>query len=151
MPIATGGQHGMSIVKEVTYGTTPGSPVMKALRNNGTTLNPDKDSITSEELRGDRMISDLRHGNRRPRGDIPFELSYGSQDDLLEAALFGLWTTNVLKAGVTMNSYTIERRFTDIAQYVRFTGCIVDTLTLEFRPGRMVTGSFGIVASDFNV
>jgi hypothetical protein len=151
MAIAQGAQHGISYVKEVTFGTTPGSPSMKTLRNNGTGLNPEKDSITSEEIRSDRMITDVRHGNRRPRGDIPFELSYGAQVDFIEAALQGTWATNVVKGGVTAQSFTIERRFTDIAQYIRYLGAMVDTMTLELRPGRMVTGSFGIIAADFNV
>lgn len=148
MPIATGAQSRIAYVKEVTFGTTPGTPTMKALRYVSSTLNPDKDTFTTDELRSDRQIASMNHGDQRPRGDIVGEWSYGTFDDLLEAGLFGAWTANVLKVGVLQTSYTIERGFLDIGKYLRFLGSMVNTIGIEIRPSRPVTITFGIIARE---
>jgi hypothetical protein len=148
MAFSQGSRHGLSYVVESAYGTTPSTPTMKALRNTSVGLVASKDSFQSEEIRSDRQIVDLRHGTRQTGGDIGFELSYGAFDDLLESALQGAWSTNVLKAGTTLKSFTAERRFEDIAQYQVFTGCIVNTMSLTITPNAMVTGSFGILGKD---
>lgn len=150
MPTAQGSRHEYSFVTEVTYGTTPGSPTMRRLRNTGGGLNLNKEQYQSAEMRADRQIVSHRHGPRQGLGTIPFELSYGSFDDLLESAMFGAWATNVLKAGTTQKSFTIERRFTDISQYLRYTGCIVNTMSLTIPNTGIVTGEFGFFAKDMN-
>lgn len=148
MPAAQGSRHEYAYVPEVTYGTTPGSPTMKRIRNTGGGLNLTKEQYQSAEMRADRQLISHRHGPRQAVGSIPFELSYGAFDDLLESALFGAWATNVLKAGVTQKAFTIERRFTDIAQYMKYTGCIVNTLSLTIPNTGIVTGEMGIFAKD---
>ncbi len=49
-----------------------------------------------------------------------------------------------LKAGSVQKSFTIEKWFADIAKGAVFTGCLVDTLSLEIRPNAMITGSLGL-------
>jgi len=83
----------MAMVAEVTYGTTPATPALKAIRHTGTSLGLSKENLQSEELRSDRQITDLRHGARQVGGDIEFELSHGSLDDALQAVLMGTWGT----------------------------------------------------------
>jgi hypothetical protein len=114
-------------------------------------LNVVKDNFVSNEIRNDRQIVDSRHGLKRIEGDINFELGYGYLDDFLEAALFGSWTTNVLKAGTTAKYFSIERAFNDVAQFMVFKGCMIDRLTLNVQPNAMITGSFGIVGKDVAV
>lgn len=145
MALASGSRHDIAYVAEVTPGTTPGTPAMKRLRYTGTTLNLTKDALTSEEMRADRQITDLRHGNKRVGGDISFELSYGAFDDWLESALQAPWATNVLKAGTTKKFFSVERRFADVSQYLRYLGVIVNTMSLIIRPNALVTGSFGVI------
>ena len=147
MAQAQGSRHSISYVAESTFGTTPGTPSMIELRNTGTTFATRKDNFVSNEIRNDRQVVDLRHGVRRADGDINFELSYGAFDDFLEAALFGTWSTNVLKAGVTPKFFTIERAFADASEYWPFTGCMVNSMSLEITPNGMVTGSFGIIGT----
>ena len=148
MTFATGGFHGLSYVAESTYGTTPGTPSMKRVRHTGCTLELSKDTQQSAELRDDRQISDLRHGARRVQGDINFELSSGAFDDLLEAALFGTWATDVLKAGVTYKSFSMERLFRDIGQYAVYKGVMIDGFTLNMQTSGMVTGTFNCIGKD---
>lgn len=148
MAIATGSRHDMSYVAESTYGTTPTNPTMIPLRHTGTTLGLTKDAIESEELRQDRHIAHFRHGNKGVTGDINFELSYGAFDDFIEAVMCGTWSTNVLKAGTTSRSFTIERHHEDISEYIRSTGCAINTMSLSIAPNSMVTGSFGIIGQN---
>ena len=150
MTIATGSRHNLSYVVETTFGTTPSSPGFTPIRHTGTTLGLSKDAVESEELREDRQVAHFRHGNKSVTGDINFELSYGGLDALLEATLCGTWATNVLKAGTTRRSYTVERHHQDIGKYLRSTGCQFNTMSLSVAPNSMVTGSFGIIGSGFS-
>jgi hypothetical protein len=147
MSFAQGSRHSLSYVMETTYGVTPNTPTMKQLRHTSAALALSKDSFQSNEIRSDRQISDFRSGTRRVGEPIGIELSYGSYDDLLESALLGTWSTNVLKAGTALKSFTAERGFTDISQYEVFTGCVVNTLSLTITPA-MITGSLGILGKD---
>lgn len=149
MTIATGSRHNLSYVVEATFGTTPTNPSFTPIRHTGTTLGLSKDAVESEELREDRQVAHFRHGNKSVTGDINFELSYGGLDALLEATLCGAWATNVLKAGTTRRSYTVERHHQDIGKYLRSTGCQFNTMSLSVAPNSMVTGSFGIIGSGF--
>ena len=149
MTIATGSRHNLSYVVEATFGTTPATPGFAPIRHTGTTIGLSKDAIESEELREDRQVAHFRHGNKSVTGDINFELSYGGLDALLEATLCGTWASDVLKAGTTRRSYTIERHHQDISKYLRSTGCQFNTMSLSVAPNSMVTGSFGVIGSGF--
>jgi tail tube protein len=151
MAQAHASRHSISYVAESTFGTTPGTPTMLELRNNGSTLGLKKDSFVSEEIRNDRQIVDMRHGVRRVEGDISFELSYGAFDDFLAAVMFGAWATNVLKTGVAKTSFSIERAFADVSEYHQLTGCLINTMSLDIAPNAMITGSFGIFGKDMAV
>ncbi len=148
MALASGSNHDMSYVREVTYGVTPATPTMKPLRNTGTTLALTKDPVQSEELRKDRQIACFRHGNRQVGGSVNYELSFTDFDDMLEAALCGTWTNDVLKAGVTRRSFTVERFFSDINTRIRYTGCEVNSLSLTIAPNANVTGTIEFIGKD---
>lgn len=151
MTIATGSRHDMAYVVESVFGTTPTTPTFTPIRHTGTTIGLSKDAIESEELRQDRQIANYRHGNKSVAGDVNIELSYGTFDDLLEATLAGTWATNVLIAGTTRRSYTVERHHTDIGKYLRSTGCSFNALSLSVAPNSMVTGSFSVIGKAFSV
>ncbi len=145
MPIASGSRHGLRYAAETDIGVTPAPLTMTALRHTASSLVLSKENIVSEELRPDRQISDMRMVGNKVGGDIEFELSYGAYDDFLEALFMGEWDNDVLKAGVAMRSFTIERAFTDIGQYQVFTGCHVNEMNLSIKPNAIVTGSFALV------
>lgn len=152
MTIANGAQHSLHYVAESTYGTTPSTPTWTPLPHTGTSLALTKDGIESEKLRGDRQVEDFRHGNKSISGDITGELEYAAFDDMLEAALCGSWSTDVLKAGTTRRSFTFERKFGDLAtpEYHRYTGCEVNALSISVSPNAMVTTTFGIIGKDLS-
>jgi hypothetical protein len=147
MSIANGAQHSIHYVPEVTYGTTPTTPAFKPFPHTGTNLAMTKDGLESEKLRGDRQVEDFRHGNQSIGGDINAELEYGSLDDILQAVLCGTWATDVLKAGVTRRSFTIERKFADLAvpEFHRYTGCEFNTFALSVSPNAIVSATFGVI------
>lgn len=91
--MASGSRHSMGYVPEVTYGLTPATPAFKNLRHTSASLALSKELLESEELRSDRQTTDSRHGAFQVGGDLGFELSYGSYDDLLAALMGGTWTT----------------------------------------------------------
>ena len=155
MTIATGSRHDMAYIVESTYGTTPSTPAFKPIRHTGTTLGLSKDAIQSEELREDRQIAHFRHGNKSVSGDINFELSYNTFNDLIEAVMCGTWTSDgdpeTLIAGTTAISFTVERHHEDIGKYLRSTGCCFNSMSLSIAPNSMVTGSFGVIGKDFSI
>lgn len=153
MAIANGAQHSMAYIAEVTYGTTPTSPTFTPLPHTGASLGITKDGIESEKLRGDRQVEDFRHGNKSVAGDITSELEYGAFDDLIEAVLCGTWTGDVLSSGVTRRSFTVERKFSDLAtpEWHRQTGCEFNTMALSVSPNSMVNATFGVIGKDLSI
>lgn len=148
--IAAGSRRQLLYVAEADWGVTPsgaGEPTMKVLRNTGGSgIQVVKNPQQSEEFRSDRAIAEVRMGVQRATLEIPFELSFATFDDLLEAALFGEWTLDVLDQGVVVHSFTFEEGFTDVDVYLPAVGAMVNTMTLNLAPeGAMVTGSFGLV------
>ncbi len=153
MAIANGAQHSLHYVVEGTYGTTPSTPTWTPIPHTGTTLSITKDAIESEKLRGDRQVEDFRHGNKTVGGDISCELEYEAFDDILEAVMCGTWDTNVLKSGVTRRSFTLERKFADLAtpEYHRHTGVEFNSMAISVAPNQMATATFSIVGKDLSV
>lgn len=80
---------------EVTFGSPPGTGGAQYLRRVSSGLNAAKDSFTSQEVRSDAQIADLRHGMKSARGPISGELSNATYDDFLQAAMRGTWAAGV--------------------------------------------------------
>lgn len=153
MTFANGAQHSLHFIAETTYGTTPSTPGFSPIPHTGTSLAVSKDAVESEKLRGDRQVEDFRHGNKTVGGDITCELEYEAFDDLLEAVCCGTWATDVLKAGTTRRSFTIQRKFGDIAtpEFHTYKGCEFNTLAVSVSPNAMVTTTFGVIGKDLTL
>jgi len=153
MAIANGAQHSLHFVAESTYGTTPSTPTWTPFPHTGTNLALSKDAIESEKLRGDRQVEDFRHGNKSIGGDVNAELEYAAFDDIIQAVMCGTWSTDVLKTGTTRRSFTLERKFADLAtpEYHRYTGCEFNTMNLSVSPNSMATAAFGVVGKDLTL
>lgn len=163
MALATGASHSLRYKKEVTYGTDPGGNY-QVLRHTGTTLGLTKDALESEELRSDRQVAHYRHGTKNVSGDINFELSYGTFDELLEGVMCGTWANDVdedgnatvgdidtLEPGSETHSFTFERYHADIDQAMKMTGCQISSMSLSIAPNSMVTGSFSIMGQNMTI
>lgn len=158
--IATGARHSMGLIPEANYGVTPLTPAFEDVRHTSASLALTKTTNESAEVRSDRQIAHFRHGNNSVAGDIGIELSYGSLDTLLEAALCGTWDadapiagTDQLKVGTTRRSFTLERIFGNLAtpEYHRYTGLEVNSFSLNVAPDAIVSGSFACIAQAMSI
>ena len=149
MPFASGSGVRVAAVAETEFGTTPATPSFKTLRATSGGLRTTKATGTSNERQPDRNVRDEFMLGQDVSGSYDLELTYGGAfDDILEAALFGSWATNVLKNGTTPKSFTFEETYelgaTDT--FRRFSGGMINTLSLSIGSRAAVTGSFGVMA-----
>ena len=148
MAFAQGSRTQLAYVVESTYGTTPGTPAMVSLPFNTHSVDLSKTRVQSAEITPDRMPRIDRHGQRTVSGDIAVEMRPADYDFLLEGALFGAFSTNVLNTGTTVKSFTLEDGALDITQYRAFTGCMVNTMQMSIAPNQMTTATFGIMGKN---
>lgn len=145
---------GLYYVEEAAWGVTPAA-ALSALRMTGESLKAAMDGVTSNEIRPDRQVTDWIKTAERAEGDVNFELSYGSFDKLLEGTLMSRWVTDgggvgidQLENGTTPISYTLERQYADVAEFMAYRGMRVSQLTLSTRPAAILTGTFGFMGRD---
>lgn len=139
----TSNRTAVRFVAETGLQVTPANPVFQALRYTGESLKYSRSTATSNEIRSDRMTSDLLTVGATVEGDLNIELSYASFDELIEAALCGTWTADVLKNEVQLRSFTVQKHFQDLAVpiFQNFTGVRIGGLNLDFQTGQILTGS----------
>lgn len=147
MKFASGASHGLAYVPETTPGATPANPTMTKLRHTSCALTLTRDTLASNELRDDRMASDIRTGVNKVSGDIGFELSCGEYDPFFEAALCGTWSNNVVRVGRLERAFSLERQLENIGVYGVFSGCYLNTLSMSVKPNTLVTGTIGFTGS----
>lgn len=153
MPNSSANRADVRYVVESVWGTTPATPALNKIRITGEGLNAGIQTAVSQELREDRNVSDVMKVGSNAGGNLEFELSYMSFDDLIEAVMGGTWTVDggdtdmyTLVNGVTERSFTLQKQFADVAQYLVFAGARVNTMSLKIEPNKVVTGSFGVLA-----
>lgn len=151
MAIASGSGRQIAYTAESAYGTVPATPTWKVLRTTGGTLRTNKGTVVSDEIRADRNVSDELMISQDVTGAYPFELSYGTFDDLIEAALCGTWTGNVVKNGTVQRSLAFEERL-DLGggtfSFSRFDGCQVNSLSLSLNARERITGSVDLMGQN---
>jgi hypothetical protein len=77
---------------ESVWGTTPGSGTVKTLRMTKSGIVASKDTKMSDELRADRMVSNIIEMSAATKGSIDCEFSAGSQDDFWAQFLGSTWS-----------------------------------------------------------
>ncbi len=80
------------ILKEVSWGVTPASGVVKAARFTGSGLEATKETEISQEIRSDRMAPGIIEVAAGSSGETEVELSAGSLDDYIEAFVLSAWS-----------------------------------------------------------
>jgi hypothetical protein len=80
------------VIEETTWGTTPTAGKTREVRLTSSSLTAEKETVTSDELRADRMVSAITEVSAMSSGDINFEHSAGAQDEFLAAFLMGAWS-----------------------------------------------------------
>lgn len=149
MPVASADVVQIAIVEESTYGVTPATPVFLIIRTTGEGLAFAPTSTRSNEMNATRQVTDSILTGGQSTGELNFELAYEPWfNKLLEGAFCKAWATDVLKIGTVLKSYTIEKKIPvpgGSTYYHRYTGCLINTMSLNIRPNAPITGSFGIL------
>ena len=95
MPFASTNRVALRQSKETVFGVINTSPVFTDTRFTGESLNYNLSNVVSEEIRSDRMTSDLVQVQSDASGDLNIELSYDSYDDFLEGAFASTFGTDI--------------------------------------------------------
>ena len=135
------------ILESSGFGTLPAGS-MTPLRAKPSKMTLKKDTYTSDEVRADRAVADLRHGMRKAEGSLDGDLMLTGWDSFIEAALQGTWTADVCKMGTTLRTFCIEQSFADIAEYRLFKGMAVSKMKVSAKPGALVEISFDFIGQD---
>jgi hypothetical protein len=80
------------VIEETTWGQTPTSGASREIRLTSSALSAEKETVVSDELRADRMVSAITEVSAMSSGDINFEHSAGAQDEFLAAFVMGAWS-----------------------------------------------------------
>jgi len=92
----------IGLVEEVTFGVTPATPAITNVRVTGhPNLGYVPQTVTSEEIRADRQVTDLILVGAEAGGDLGMEVSFGALDIIFEGALASTWDTKAYREGGT--------------------------------------------------
>lgn len=115
----------LSVIKEVTYGTTPTpTPRMRLARLTGESIAFAPNFINTAEIRSDRMLPDPVKVNETNNGGLNWELSYPEADSpyatMVESVFYSTWTNTpttfndgtadsiITDAGTTANTFVVN-------------------------------------------
>ncbi len=147
--MSSGAQIITYIVPETTAGETPAIPEWDTLRLTANTMSPNVSTERSEEIKLERMRGGSIITALDYSGDLSFEFSATSFDDLLEAAFYGDWTTDVLEIGDTRHTFTVVKGYKDVGVFTTFKGVHVGAMTLDIPEEGKITGTFSLMGLDY--
>ncbi len=99
----------LRIVPEVTAGITPATPAFQQLRITGTpNLAFAPVTVTTNEIRPDRQITDLILVGAEAGGDAGFELSASALDTIIEGAMLSSWVRRNNRTGANVTDITSQ-------------------------------------------
>lgn len=123
---------GLLYVAESVFGTTPNTPAMKFLRYVNESMQQQSQTVTSQEVRSDRQISDLIRTSYNAGGAINGEFSATTYDDFLQWAMFASgWSSPVTVTATTISAAAADNSFNDsgsgfgslvVGQWVKVSG-----------------------------
>lgn len=137
------------IIKEVAPGVTPTTGTWDTLRLTGNALTPTVNTEVSDEITDTRLSQGSVATSIDIGGDLTAEFSFGSFDQLLEAAFYSVWNNDVLRVGDTRNTYSVTKGYTDVGVYGLFKGAHVSTFALDIPSEGKVTATFNLACLDY--
>jgi hypothetical protein len=139
-----------AIIAETVEGTTPATPAM--LRMDfipGNTPTYVSDVLTSPTIKPNRASAGQRKLAFRVEGGLDVHFKRDAAIELLlpSALSSGAWAANVIKAGITDTSVTIEKKMLDGTTpiYHRFRGCQVSKFQLDVSASEIAKASFDLI------
>ncbi|WP_460061076.1 phage tail tube protein [Pseudomonas sp. S2_A05] len=136
------------IIPEVTPGVTP-TGNWDTLRLTGNALTPTVNTQVSDEITDTRLSQGSVATSIDIGGDLTAEFSFGSFDQLLEAAFYGNWAGNVLSVGDTRHTFSIAKGYDDVGVYGVFKGAHVSTFALDIPSDGKITATFNMACLDY--
>ncbi len=145
--MASGSRHDVYFIAEATSGVTPDSPAFDVFRCTKDSLDIKINYIESAEIRSDREKGDLTPGTRSVEGTLGAELSFGTFDELIAAAVCGNWATNVVNSGILRKSFTFVSFQDDLTdnKYDIYRGCEISKISLKESAEKIIEIEFDIV------
>jgi len=149
LTVAKGSSVSLLYAMEDSWAVLPSSPTVYNVRATRFSVNLSKDTFTSNELRSDRQLAELRTGMKSISGNIDVELIYGAFDDFIESAMFNTWSSaGDIQVGLEKKSFTLQRGFDNINVHNAFSGCVVNQWSVSIRPNAVVTSTFSVIGKD---
>lgn len=136
------------IIAEVTPGVTPAG-TWDTLRLTGNALTPTVNTQVSDEITDTRLSQGSVATSIDIGGDLTAEFSFGSFDQLLEAAFYGNWSGNVLSVGDTRHTFSVAKGYDDVGVYGVFKGAHVSTFALDIPSDGKITATFNMACLDY--
>lgn len=97
-------------VAESTFGTTPASPTLRQLLVRSSSLKHEPQTVTDDQISGDRSIRDANLVGYDVSGDIQARITQFALDDIFESLLYSTWNSrpSALPTAVTAGThYTV--------------------------------------------
>ena len=105
----------------------------------------DSETIVDSRIKTAGMVT-----SATAEGDVSVEFIKSTYDDLIAAAAFNTWSTNVLTmGGNTSKLFAIEEKFGDVAQYHYWAGMAVNTWSLSIPETGFIEMTFGFMGQDY--
>lgn len=157
MTQASGSSGRITIQPETTWGVFPATPAMIELSSSayGESLKSSSEELQSNAINKYGAVLATRRGQITVDGSVPFELPVNNSDIVLYGVMGSYTQTDVVVNGNPkkqkvfkrgqLPSFLIEKGFTDIGQYFKYSGCKFNELQLSVEPNGLVTGSFGVM------
>ena len=146
--MSSGAKQLVQIAKETVIGTVPSPFARQTLAFTDISLNQSVEktesaSITDNRLQQSSMITSAEYS-----GELSAEAQYGAYDDLMAAAAFNAWATNVLTfGGTTRQTFSVLLGYTDIANYHTFSGLHVNTFGIDIPESGLIGLTFGFMGT----
>jgi hypothetical protein len=154
---ALGAKTHVVFAPESVWGVREGTPVGKIIPHVSDTLDANQGMIEPNTLRPDRRFSAPIQGNIAPAGDVNVEFTANGHGLLMYYLLGGTPTpsgsgpfVHVIEEGLQTDlpSFTIEKGYTDIEQYIQYDGGRLSQATLLFEPESLITGAITLGAKN---
>jgi len=152
---AVGGQAYLAIVKADPGNpkAIPSTPTMQKVNFTSEDLTVGIQTRESNHIRPDRATTDIAQIGIEIGGGYDFEFQYENSldDELLLAAIAAeQWTVggdldDIAKNGAFFQPFIVEKGHTDIAQYFRYLGMVLNEFSLSFPDQDAVTGRYSFV------
>lgn len=143
----------LAYVEESTWGTTPSSPELQAVRKKTENIKSNVSVIQSDEVRSDRMIPDQAQVGGGVSNGFTFELSFAEYDTFFEHALMGDYSTAQTITGTdlslsganllsTASAFTASKN--SVGQWIKISGSATSSNDGIYKISSYAAGQLGL-------